>query len=101
MHQSITPATRIVATRDQVSCDLEGEAAVLKLSTGMYYGLDRVGASIWQQIQKPLEVAAVRDALTREYDIDAATAEADLISFVEKLIEEGLVEVVADAHSAD
>ena len=30
----------VVAAKDQVSCNLEGEAAILSLAKGTYYGLD-------------------------------------------------------------
>jgi hypothetical protein len=43
--------SRIVASRDQVSCDLSGEAALLSLKTGVYYGLNPVGARILSLIQ--------------------------------------------------
>lgn len=88
----LTASSRIVATRDQVSCDLEGEAAVLKLSTAMYYGLDSVGAAIWNAIQSPTDLAAVHGLLIREYEVDAETAEADLLAFIQEMMREGLVE---------
>ena len=38
---------RIARTRAQASCDLGGEAVLLNLESGQYYGLDPVGARIW------------------------------------------------------
>ena len=90
----ITTRSRVVAARDQVSCDLDGEAAILNLANGVYYGLDRVAAAIWQQIQQPVEVAAVRDALMSQYDVDAETAESDLLTFLTEMMQQGLVELV-------
>jgi hypothetical protein len=43
----------VVATKDQVSSDLGGEVAILDLKAGVYYGLDTVGARIWNLIQEP------------------------------------------------
>ena len=43
----------MVATKDQVSCDLAGEAAILNIKSGVYYGLDPVGARIWNLMQEP------------------------------------------------
>lgn len=83
----------VVAASNQVSCDLDGEAAVLNLSTGIYYGLDKVGATIWQLIQTPASVAAIRDALVIRYQVDSATAQADLASFLDEMMNEGLVEL--------
>ncbi|MGQ0562778.1 MAG: PqqD family peptide modification chaperone [Gemmatimonadota bacterium] len=98
MQNRITPDSRVVVARDQVSCDLDGEAAVLNLATGIYYGLDRVGASIWQQIQTPAEVRSVCAALSAEYDVDSETAQSDLLQFLDEMMQEGLVELLpADA----
>src|SRR5688500_20354341 len=91
---SITNDSVVVAAKDQVSCDLDGEAAVLNLATGTYYGLDRVGATIWQHIQKPASVRAIGDAPVTQYEVDAATAKSDLVSFLTEMMHEGLVELM-------
>jgi Coenzyme PQQ synthesis protein D (PqqD) len=89
----ITTSSTIVVSKDQVSCDLAGEAAILNLKNGVYYGLDTVGASIWNRIQQPATVASVREALVQEFDVDAQRCEKDLLELLQKLATEGLVEV--------
>jgi len=44
----------VMVADDVVSCDLDGEAAILNLKDGVYYGLDPVGAKIWNLINKQL-----------------------------------------------
>jgi hypothetical protein len=88
----ITDDTVLVAVRDQVSCDLQGEAAILNLATGIYYGLDQVGASVWQQLQTPARVVDVCDQLVATYAVDRTTAHADLLELLAQLLDEGLVE---------
>jgi hypothetical protein len=85
--------TRVVAARDQVSAELDGEAVVLSLADGVYYGLDPVGASVWTLLEQPRTVAELRDAVVAEYDVDAPTAEADLLQLLRDLAARGLVEV--------
>jgi hypothetical protein len=85
--------TRVVAARDQVSAELDGEAVVLSLADGIYYGLDPVGASVWALLEQPRTVAELRDAVVAEYDVDAPTAEADLLRLLADLAARGLVEV--------
>ena len=53
MSQTISDRSVVVATKDQVSCDLAGEAAILNIKSGVYYGLDPVGARIWTLMQEP------------------------------------------------
>jgi hypothetical protein len=89
----------VVAAKDQVSCDLDGEAAVLNLATGTYYGLDRVGATIWQHIQTPASIRDIGEALVTRYEVDAITAKSDLVSFLTEMMQEGLVELLPDEAS--
>ncbi len=51
-------------SRDQISCDLAGEAPILNLKSGVYFGLDAVGARIWSLLQKPVMLAEICDALS-------------------------------------
>ena len=92
---SLTDESRVVAAKDQVSCDLAGEAAILNLKNGVYYGLDPVGARIWNLIQTPTTVGAIRDSMLAEYEVDAERCERDLMDLLQKLATEGLIEVTA------
>lgn len=85
--------TRVVAARDQVSAQLDGEAVVLSLADGVYYGLDPVAASVWTLLEQPRTVAELRDAVVAEYDVDALTAQADLLQLLRDLATRGLVEL--------
>jgi len=85
--------SRVVVSKDQVSCDLEGEAAILNLKNSVYYGLDPIGARVWQLIQEPTSLAKIRDVLRSEYDVDASQLEADIRDLMEQLAEHGLIEI--------
>ena len=91
---SAEPAPRsICAVKDQVTCDLSGEAVILQLQDGMYYGLDPVGASIWKFIQTPKTITEVRDAIVEEYDVTPEQCEADLRALLAEMKEQRLVTV--------
>jgi hypothetical protein len=53
----------VVASDDQISRDLDGEAVILNMKSGVYCGLNEVGAHIWQLIQEPMSVGHIRDIL--------------------------------------
>ena len=78
---------------DTVFRELEGEAVVLNLALGTYYGLDEVGTRIWQLIQRFGRLDAVLDALIAEYEVESSTAERDLLDLVAHLAAQGLVEL--------
>lgn len=82
----------IVAARDQVSSDLGGEVVILDLKAGKYYGLDAVGARVWDLIQEPRTVEQIRQILLNEYEVEPERCQRDLLSLLERLMEEGLAE---------
>jgi hypothetical protein len=86
-------ATRLVAARDQVSVEVDGEAVILGLADGVYYGLDPVGARVWGLLEQPRTVAELRDAVVAEWEVDAPTAERDLLDLLADLAARGLVEL--------
>lgn len=83
----------IVATKEQVSADLAGESVILNLKSGVYYGLDPLGATVWGLIQKPKSLSEVRDAVLEEYEVEPERCERDLLALFQELAQEGLVEV--------
>ena len=93
MSPTISDRSVVVAAKDQVSCDLAGEAAILNIKSGVYYGLDPVGARIWTLVQEPRKVAEIQNAITEEYDVEPERCARDLAGLLEKLLEEGLIEV--------
>ena len=85
--------TTVVAAREQVSCDFGGEAAILNLKNGIYYGLDPVGTRIWNLIQQPRTFRELRNILISEYDVDAARLESDMLDLLSRLAGNQLVEI--------
>ena len=97
MSACLSGRSTVVAAKDQISCDLAGEAAILNIKSGTYYGLDPVGARIWKLIQQPRSVDEVRQALLDEYEVEPERCDRDLLVLLEKLLAEGLIEVKEEA----
>jgi hypothetical protein len=96
MNSAISEQSIVVATKDQVSCDLAGEAVILNIKKGIYCGLDPVGARIWSLMQEPRAVAEIQNTITDEYDVEPEQCARDLYGLLKKLLAEGLIEVKAD-----
>ena len=92
----LTPATRVVVSRDQVSTNLSGEEVILSVKDGVYYGLDPVGARIWALMQERHSLAEVADTITAEYDVERDRALDDLLRLATDLLASGLIEVVPE-----
>lgn len=83
----------IVAAKEQISSDLGGDAVILNLKTGVYHGLDSVGARIWNLLQESRTVNDILNTLLQEYDVSPAHCEHDLVVLLQKLADAGLIEV--------
>ena len=85
--------TNIVVEDEVVSCDLDGEAAILNLKDGVYYGLDPIGAKIWNLIQNPIRLCDVVEKIWEEYDVEKDQCKDDIFELIEELVNNGLVKV--------
>lgn len=92
MHK-ISDSSVISVTKEAVHCDVEDEVVILEMKEGIYYGLNPVGAFIWNIIKEPKTVAEIRDAVLEEYDVEKEVCEKDLMELLRELLGKGLIEV--------
>ena len=71
-------SARFRATEQVAQVELDGEAFVLNLRDGNYYGLNEVANQVWQWLREPRTLAELEALLTAEFQVDAARAAADL-----------------------
>ena len=88
LNQKITFADTVFAQ------EVDGEMVLLDMNSENYFGLDEVGTAIWQVMQEKEVLQEVYNTLLEQYDVKAEVLEKDLLDFVEKLQDSGLVEVV-------
>ncbi|HYO78103.1 MAG TPA: PqqD family protein [Thermoanaerobaculia bacterium] len=72
------------------------EIVLLDLNRGVYFGLDPIGARIWQALAEGADEAEIANAVAAEYETDSETALEDVRRLVAELREAGVVE---DAES--
>jgi hypothetical protein len=86
-----TLGSRVAVNDDVLFQDLHGEGVLLNLKTGVYLGLDVVGARIWQLLENHSTLSDIRDALLAEYDVQEERCGEDLIALVAEMEKHGLV----------
>ncbi len=72
--------------------EVDGEAVLLSLDEGCYYGLDELGTRIWKLIHQDLDHDQVVAAIVAEYEVEPEQARSDLDAFLSDLRESGLIE---------
>lgn len=93
MTGKISLNTQVISNKKVVSCDLEGETAMLNMEDGVYYGLNNVGASVWNHIQKVRSVQEVVDKILEEYEVKPDQCQEDIVQLLEELLEKGLIKI--------
>jgi hypothetical protein len=89
----IPETATIVAAGDLLASSFGAEQVILSLKDGVYYGLEDVGARIWELLQRPIAVSGIRDALVAEYDVEPERCARDLEALLDALAARGLIEV--------
>jgi hypothetical protein len=89
----LLPTTRLSRTSRNTSCELKGEAVVLQVESGRYYGLNDVGARIWECLEKPVTPSEMVERLMQEFAVEAETCLHDVLHLLEDMRRVGLVEV--------
>ncbi|NEO14257.1 MULTISPECIES: PqqD family peptide modification chaperone [unclassified Moorena] len=89
----VTADSKVVAAKEQLSSDLTGETIILNSKSGVYFGLNAVGASVWNLIQEPKTVNEIRDAILAKYQVEREQCENDILGLLQEMQTEGLIEV--------
>ena len=73
---------------------LDDEAVLLDLKSGMYFGLNPVGTRVWQLLADQAALSAVLETLAGEYDVERDELERDLLTLGRELCDRGLAEKI-------
>lgn len=68
------------------------EAILLNLDTECYFGLDSVATAMYRALTTSPTVASAYEALEAQFDVEPERLKRDLHKFVQRLLNNGLVE---------
>jgi hypothetical protein len=88
---TVTLDTRVVAGTGQVSTQLGNETVILGGAKGMYFGLNTVGARVWELLTKPTDVRSIVAVIVSEYDAPEQAITDDVLKLIADFVEHGLV----------
>lgn len=87
----MSPETKMVIPAQVMSRQVGEETVILDLGSGMYFGLDPVGARIWQLIAEGHQVDAVVSRLLSEFEVAEDQLRQDVDNLVSELVSRGLI----------
>ncbi len=93
----ITLHTKFQVPEEVLFREIGGEAVILNIKTGKYYGLNTMGTQMWALLVEKGTLQAVCQALAEAYAVEEAQVQADMLQLVEALIEKGLLRIEPEA----
>lgn len=96
-NHKLTLNSTVLPSKSQASSELLGEAVILELKSGIYYGLNETGSLIWNSIQESKTLVEIRDVILKEYEVESDLCAEYILQLVEDLADKGLVVVKNEA----
>jgi hypothetical protein len=87
-----TCSDRIRLNRGVVASIDDGGIVILHVPSGRIFTSNQTGARVWLYLQQQLPLEAIAAEISREYEIDQATAREDAARFLVELERNGLTE---------
>ena len=89
----IARSDTVSASPHQEFTTLGNESVVLELQGSTYFGINDVGTTVWKFLQQPRQVTEVINHIVEHYEVSADLAEAEILSFLQELVDKGLAVV--------
>lgn len=83
---------RFVKPSDVLVQELVGEAVLLHVKRGHYFGLNEVGRAVWKELMTGIPLRQAYEHLLTEFDVPPEQLQQDLTSLVHDLLSHGLLE---------
>jgi hypothetical protein len=95
-HMTITFTDRVALPKDVMISDIGGESVLLNMNSERYFGLDKVGTRMLSVLTESSSIQKAYEVLLDEYDVDAELLRRDLVSLIDKLLAQGLMEFAGE-----
>ncbi|MFO0615062.1 MAG: PqqD family protein [Polyangiaceae bacterium] len=93
----LADSSKLTVPPEVLSRVLDGEAVLLHLGSGTYFGMNEVASRAWEEIVKGTTLAALVTTLLAEFDVERATLVGDLDRFVRALLDKSLITIAPPA----
>lgn len=90
----VSMVREIVPNEAVVAADVGNELVLLDIETGIYFGLDAVGARVWQMLTDGRARDEIVANLLQEYEVEEEQLRGDLEILLSQLAERGLVQLL-------
>jgi hypothetical protein len=90
----IGPGSRLRRVEGIAWREIEGEAVLVNVRSDEVMHLNPAASFLWSSLDGQASLEEIALSMTGEFDVDADTAQADIMDFAATLVEQGAAEVV-------
>ena len=92
---SLGPNSVLIQENGLSAAEVDGRVVILSLKAGSYFDLNKVASEIWAMLSAPHSVEEILRELSRHHDVDAQILKHDVMNFLQSLLAQRLVRVIA------
>jgi coenzyme PQQ synthesis protein D (PqqD) len=93
---SISFTERLILPEEVLVSNIEGESVLLNLNSERYFGLDDVGTRMLSVLTESDSIETAYEVLLAEYEVENETLRQDLADLIDRLIDQGLLEIARE-----
>ena len=76
---------------DMIASEIDGEAVMMSIEHGSYYGMNPVASSIWASAEKSVSAETICKNIFAQYEISFEQCQKDTMKFIEDLIQKEIL----------
>jgi hypothetical protein len=92
---SITIETLLRRSEKVLFSEIDADKVMIDIDRGLYFGLNSVGADIWDLLSSPQTPANIIAVLEKSYDVSPEICRQETMALLESLLHANLVEIVS------
>ena len=98
----VTLKQRVQPNKEEVAAKvMDGEAILINLSNGIYYSMDKVGAVVWELVERNFSPEEMVASIMSRYEVETEKAQADVERLLKELVDEKLILAADGAVGGD
>ena len=74
---------------------VDDEMVILNTDSGEYFGLDEMGALMWQHFSQDDSIQETFERISAIYEVESEQLQNDIFTFIQKLENAGLIQIKA------
>jgi hypothetical protein len=92
--KNLSSLTKVHQSPGVLFNQVDDDLVMMDVNSGNYFGINPVGAEIWNKMEEPVTIQEIINQLLAEYDIDEEICRRETLAFVQQTLERGFVKVL-------